>query len=515
MPERVNTPARLEAARSRISDLLKTHAEWFCTLDGGDSQSLSRSELDIAVAYGRLILTSWTEKGSHAWKIFDWDVTSEKLTLRASRRMGAERPLIELVPRAAASAIALTVKTARQRRSIQLGELACSVLSGGKLERASLSPGARRGQPGRYARILLRQKHQRLAVTGSVAASKASDVDAFLASALLWFKRTSERARTPYIQHLWLVVEPDLIKPLSQRIALLRQSLREAIAVFEVDQQLTEMNLVNVPEREDLWKRKLARFPPVPAGESSKISQRLIQLACEAGNDAIDVVAARHGETIRYFGLPFARVRRVMETERLWFGVESIHRRLLDEKTDNQWRNLLNELLEHRTANASDRHHALYRSAAEAWLESLLRRDINSLDPGLIIAPLHAQFRTARGGVLGVRPIDLLALRQDGRLVVIELKVAEAREHVLQGVDYWQRVEAHRRRGHIARAKLFGDRKISNESPLVYLVAPTLRVHPGFSSLARSIDADIEIYRFDINENWRAGVRVMRRLRVN
>jgi hypothetical protein len=117
--------------------------------------------------------------------------------------------------------------------------------------------------------------------------------------------------------------------------------------------------------------------------------------------------------------------------------------------------------------------------------------------------------------VLGVRPVDLLALRQDGRLAVIELKVAEAREHVLQGVDYWQRVEAHRRRGHITRAKLFGDRKISNESPLVYLVSPTLRVHPAFTALARSIDPDIEIYRFDINEDWRAGVRVMRRMRVN
>jgi hypothetical protein len=175
----------------------------------------------------------------------------------------------------------------------------------------------------------------------------------------------------------------------------------------------------------------------------------------------------------------------------------------------------LTELLTHRTVQASDHHHALYRNAAEAWLESLLRRDITRLDPGLIIAPLHAQFRTARGGVLGVRPVDLLALRQDGRLVVIELKVAEAREHVLQGVDYWQRVEAHRRRGHITRAKLFGDRRISNESPLVYLVAPTLRVHPAFTALARSIDPDIEIYRFDINEDWRAGVRVMRRMRVN
>jgi len=127
-------------------------------------------------------------------------------------------------------------------------------------------------------------------------------------------------------------------------------------------------------------------------------------------------------------------------------------------------------------------------------------------------APLHAQFRIARGVTASVRPVDLLALRHDGRLAVIELKVSESREHVLQGADCWQRVEAHRRRGHIARAKLFGDRKISNEPPLIYLVAPTLRVHPAFNTLARSIAADIEIYRFDINEDWRAGIRVMRRV---
>ncbi|MGH9957466.1 MAG: hypothetical protein ACREBC_10105, partial [Pyrinomonadaceae bacterium] len=109
----------------------------------------------------------------------------------------------------------------------------------------------------------------------------------------------------------------------------------------------------------------------------------------------------------------------------------------------------------------------------------------------------------------------LLALRRDGRLVVIELKVSEDREHVFQGADYWQRVEAHRRRGHIWQARLFGERRIGSESPLVYLVAPTLRVHPSFQTLARLIDPNIEMYRFDINEDWRAGVRVMRRMRVN
>ena len=249
MFQRLNTPALIQSAHAKIADLLVAHAEWFCTLNDGDSQPLLRSELDISVAYGRLILTSWTEKGSRSWKVFAWEWTGGKLLLQASRRMGAERPVIELVPRAAASAIALTVKAARQQRAELLGHLASSTLPGARLERASLSPGARRGQPGRYARIVLRHRHQRIAVTGSVASSRASDADAFLSAALIWFKRTSERARPPYIQQLWLAVESELVKPILQRVVLLRQSLQEALAVYEVDRQFTTMTLMETPTR--------------------------------------------------------------------------------------------------------------------------------------------------------------------------------------------------------------------------------------------------------------------------
>jgi hypothetical protein len=307
------------------------------------------------------------------------------------------------------------------------------------------------------------------------------------------------------------VVSAESLKATTDRLALLRKSLRDSIRILIVDENLSQLSQNECPERYELWKKKLARFPPVPAANLTPFISSVMEIA----PDAIDVVHARHGETLRYFGLPFARVRSLLGTERLWFGVDGAHRRMLDDSTNDAWCNLISDLCAYRSAAATDRRHALYRSASEAWLESLLRKDITKLDPGLIIAPLHAQFRTARGGKLGVRPIDMLALRQDGRLAVIELKVAEDREHVLQAADYWRRVEAHRRRGHIAKAKLFGERRIRDGSPLVYLVAPTLRVHPSFSTLARCIDNDVEIYRFDINEDWRSGVRVMRRLRVN
>src|SRR5689334_13665147 len=501
----------LEFACRQIAELFRAHAEWLFVPSEGSPQSLRRDELEVAVAHGKLVFSCWTENGNRWWHILRWHWTGQLLELETSRRLGRERALMQLVPRASAKHMTVMIRAARELRCARLGQLAVAVEAHTKIERLSLSRGTKPGQPGRYAQILLLQRRERIAVTGPIVPSHPAVVDAFLSSSLLWLRRTSNRRQPPYVEQFWLIVTPELLKPLLYRVALLRSSLRDIIRIFTVDDELTSLTEERCPDKQELWKQKLARFPPVAAATNSELSEAIIAEAPEA----IDVVHARHGETLRYFGLPFARVRSLLGREKLWFGIDRAHRRLLDESTWNEWQELLDDLREHRSATAVDHRHAFYRAAPEAWLESLLRRDITKLDPGLIIAPLHAQFRTARGAKLGTRPIDLLALRQDGRLVVIELKVSEDREHVLQGADYWRRVEAHRRRGHIAKAKLFGDRTISDESPLVYLVAPTLRVHPAFQTLAQCISADIEIYRFDINEDWRSGVRVMRRMRVN
>ena len=512
MFERLTSLASAEAARARIADLFRQYAEWFCTAGRGETYALGRDEMDLSTAHGRLMFSCWTEKGNRSWRILGWEWNGQTLLMQASRRLGAELPLIELVPRAPALAVAATIRAARQLRCEKLARLASATQPQTRIERCALNRGTRPGQPGRYGRIILNRISARIAVSGPVVASQPASVDAFLSSTLLWFKRTAERtAKPPYIEQLWLVVSDELLKPLLYRVALLREGLRDQIRVFVADKDLSKLTPAKLLKRHELWKKKLASFPPVPAATITMQTSAIIA----AAPDAIDVVHSRHGETLRYFGLPFARVRTLLGVEKIWFGLDRTHRRLLDDSTQREWENLLHDLCVYRSAFAIDHSHAFYRSAAEAWLESLLRRDITKLDPGLIIAPLHAQFRTARGSKLGIRPIDLLALRQDGRLVVIELKVYEDREHVLQGADYWRRVEAHRRRGHIARAKLFGDLQIRYEPPLVYLVAPMLRVHPSFRRLAQCIANDIEMYRLDINEDWRAGVRVMRRERVN
>jgi len=494
-----------------IQELIDLYKEWFVLENGRARLAIGTHEFEFSSAYGRLMFSCWTEAGSRTWRIAAWNWTGERLVLQARRRMGAEVATIELVPRASARALIETVTAARQARCDHLAQVVNEHLRGSSIERAILSPGMRRDQPGRYARIVLRLPHERIAVTAIVAQSDARNADSLFSSALLWLNRLLASPKRPAINRLLMVVERNLLEAARQRHVLLSESLRQRTELLEIDDEWQTVESTRLWERKNLWRKRLSRFPsPI----EDRMTDRVSEIIARAPH-AIDVAASRHGQTLRYHGLPFARVRRVMDRDRIWFGIEGSRRRSLDEYHERDWAKLFRDLETYRNESCRDRRHWFYRAAGEAWLESILRRDISKLDPGLIVAPLHAQFRTSHGGPTGARPIDLLALRHDGRLVVIELKVNEDREHVFQGVDYWRRVEAHRRRGHISSAKLFAEREISDESPLVYLVAPTLRFHPSFRTLAKTIAPDIEVYRFDINEDWRADVRVVRRERVN
>ena len=90
----------------------------------------------------------------------------------------------------------------------------------------------------------------------------------------------------------------------------------------------------------------------------------------------------------------------------------------------------------------------------------------------------------------GDRFIDLLGIHADGQLVVIELKVGEEAELPFQGLDYWLRVEWHRKREDFTRRGYFRGLAIKDAPALVYLVAPRLRFHRNFSALAASIARD-------------------------
>ncbi|HEX8746920.1 MAG TPA: hypothetical protein VF717_06945 [Pyrinomonadaceae bacterium] len=498
------------AAADEIRAIVAAHPEWLYVRDGRKTASARRSELDFRAEHHSLIFYCLSDEGAQIWRISAWALSGGKLLFEARRGAGRESARLELIPRISASELAEEVSATRRSRCAQLAQLTCAHLPGATIERASLSAGAGFNQPGPFARILLKHRRSRIAVTGIMAEAQASRVDALLSSTLVWFLRLRETSRAPLKIKLWIAVEKPCVEALRQRAALLCPDLISAISLYELAPDCSSLTPVVKYELEELLSSRPPRIGSFRV-EPCETAERIMALA----PGAIDAVRARRGETLRFHGLPFARVRRVLNQERVWFGLDASKRRLLEDGATEDWEKLLSDLIEHRSTAAAARHHALYSRAPEAWLESILRRDITRLDPGLRLAPLHAQFRAAQTKMAGARPVDLLALRQDGRLAVIELKVSEDREHVLQGADYWRRVETYRRQGAITRARLFDDARISDEPPLVYLVAPALSFHSSFRRLARSLRTEIELYRFDLNEDWRAGVRVIRRERVN
>ena len=471
----------------------------------GRGVEVRRGEWELRVAGGALVLTYLDEGGARAWRVCAWRTEGESLLLEAIGRACARRTLLRLVPRAPVASAREVVAEARRAECRRLAALVCRA-TGARLERATLSAGARRGEPGRWARVLFRRGGVRLAATAPVVQAGAEEAESFLASALLWLARLGEGAGAG-IGGLWLIAPPKLAAAVRERVPLLRATLRALVEVYEPD-EACGLRHTSAPTLAEL----LAAPAPRPARVAPEALTELAARVVAHAPDAIDCVRSRKGETLRYHGLPFARVRRVAGREHVWFGVEGRSRRVLSDEGDAEdFAKLLAELAAHRRAAAPDRRHALYRAAPEAWLEALLRRDVTRLDPGLRLAPLHAQFRAPRAGAGAARPLDLLALRRDGRLVVVELKVSEDAALALQGADYWRRVESQRLRGDIARARLFGDAEISDDPPLVYLAAPLLRFHRSFQTLARTVTSEIEMYRFDLNEDWRTGVRVARR----
>ncbi|HEV7893631.1 MAG TPA: hypothetical protein VGP08_23655 [Pyrinomonadaceae bacterium] len=540
---RIMTADEAEGARRVIAARLEAAGELFlCEGRARRRVELRAGEWELTASASSLVFSYWGDAGVRAWRVGAWRFEGDVLLLEATRRMGAERATLELVPRARVATAREVVADARrsecERVAAKLFEHAESLRACAKLERAWVSAGARRGEPGRWARVLLILGRERVAATAPVVAARADDAESFLASALLWLARLDERqTRATRPSPLWLAAPRPLAEVLRDRLPLLREHLRERVSVLELDgaepnaarSNAAESNnaesndvksndfesndreralaTLHAPDLEELLREPVQRLLHLPSKPFSELTESVVALA----PDEIDAVRTRRGETLRFRGLTFARVRSVAGREQLWFGVEGARRRTpLDESNAHDLLKLVEELREHRRADPPDRRHALYRAAHEAWLESLLRRDVTRLDPGLRLAPLHAQFRASRAGSPAARPVDLLALRHDGRLVVIELKVSEDAALALQGADYWRRVEAHRRQGNITRARLFGDVEIADEPALLYLAAPMLRFHRSFHTLARTLRPDIETYRLDLNEDWRAGVRVVR-----
>ena len=148
-----------------------------------------------------------------------------------------------------------------------------------------------------------------------------------------------------------------------------------------------------------------------------------------------------------------------------------------------------------------------FRLAPERWLETLITRDVRVIDERLDGRFVYSQVPAFAASDRAM--LDVLTCTLDGRLAILELKANEDIHLPLQGLDYWARVRWHQQHGDFARNGYFAGRELSSAPPLLFLVAPALRVHPATDVLLRYLSPRIEWTLVQMDERWRDGVRVV------
>jgi hypothetical protein len=498
----------LENFKHELRARLDAQNEWLLIHASGKSFALRNAEIELESSGDKLLFGFLDDNGFQTWRISDCVFIAGEIQLRLSRNFGRETEKIRLVARVAAKDLRENLELARLEKANIIAAIIKESCARTKLVSVKLNE-----ENGRFAHIIFSDSANRqIAALADV--SDALTPETLLSTAILWLAKLENRRKKP-IETVWILSDKRQAKKLQKLHALLRKDWKSKIYIKQIFRENAETQksgetqketgLIDLPklEIEQLWREKQKEIKTIEIAQTSETAAAIVGLA----PSEIDVVRSRHGETARFYGLPFARVRRVFDREKIWFGVEK-DRAILKENNRKDFAGLVENLQIYRRSDSPNKRHAFFHLAPEAWLEAVLRKNVKLLDANLVLSPVYPQFRA------GHERIDLLALRKDGRLIVIELKVAPDREMIFQAADYWRKIERQRRAGNLQKARVFGDLEIADRPTIVYLVAPTLSYHRDFEFFSSTIAPEIEIHRFNLAENWREDFKVLERRKI-
>ncbi|HZD94455.1 MAG TPA: hypothetical protein VE133_09385, partial [Candidatus Sulfotelmatobacter sp.] len=361
-----------------------------------------------------------------------------------------------------------------------------------------------------YSRGLLRKGHRTLAVLGVNQQETQSAVDAALTFGLLWLQACREReAGRSVVEGLRLYVPPGSSATLQLRLAHLDRNAAK-LELIELDERGESPELIDCSDHGNINTR-LVRCPESTQARSrfSPAISKVLALAPEAEVTVISPTEI----AFRLHGLEFARVRLAnmpgtfQTQEEMIFGPPGYETRLREE-TGPAFAEFISTVVSARSTQG-DHRDPLWRMYPERWLESLVFKNVAAVDSRLNCVHVYSQVPAFSASDRAM--IDVLTCTTEGRLAVLELKADEDIHLPLQGLDYWARVLWHQSRGEFQKHGYFPGLQLSARPPLLFLVAPSLRVHPAVDTLLRYFSPQIEWVLVGVDERWREGVRVIYR----
>jgi hypothetical protein len=460
----------------------------------------------VEISFGKLVLACWGEGWSHSWRVTACEWRNQNLHLHCTKRMGSAQAVLLLQRAPLIDSCAET----RAEFAEKIAGLIEMNLRGYRVEQVIHRGDEVRHFSGIRARLILKARGSTVAGIALSERESQDNIDATLGEGLLWLEELRRRGRK--VRRLAVLVPCGKASTIACRLTCLRFR-GAAIGLYEIDESAKQINPVAAFEQADLadhLQRAARRAEWAKPHRPSAEALALIEQARQLAPEALETRQRSGWIHLAIRGLSFARVslhKAVVE-----FGLHP-PRKKLTQANRQEFAALIRRINSTRQADADNRGDPIFRAQAEGWLESVVRQKISLLDPGLDPRFLYSQVPAYRGEQRAF--IDLLAVTRRGRLVIMELKVSEDAELPFQGLDYWLRIDWHRRRGDFERRGYFKGLGLSDEAPLIYLVAPLFRFHATTKLLAATIAREAPVYRIGINEDWRKDLRVLLSERLN
>jgi hypothetical protein len=477
--------------------------------DGEVLFDLGEARYSVSSESGKCVLHFWSHERNCVRRVIDAEVKGAMLRLTV-QRLGKPRPTHIEIWRNRDRRSPSTKRTQRATYERQLEKLLLRHFPGFSVTRPKSSMDLERSFGPMYARGILQKGMSVYAVLGVNDDELQASVDGALTIGLLWLDYLREReAGRKHVAGLKLFVPTKRSDIVRERMA----HLNRAAASFE----LHEFN-----QRDDTLER-------IDTGDRGNIDTHLVHCVNQEGAldrfsgqigrirqfaPECDVIVVSPSEiSFRMFGLEFAHARisgSIHSSPEIVFGVGPTET-VLSPESEDLFREIVRRLLQSRRQGTPRPGDPLWRLAPERWLESLVVQDVSAIDHHLDTNWTYSQVPAFTASDRAM--IDVLTATKDGRLAVLELKADEDLHLPMQGLDYWARVKWHQARKEFQKFGYFGGLELSEQPPLLYLVAPALRIHPTTDKLLRYFSPEIEWQLVAVNEGWREEIEVVFRKR--
>jgi hypothetical protein len=478
--------------------------------DGQVLFDLESAQYSVSSEKDRCLLHLWSQERNMVRQVLAAEEKHGTLTVTV-RRFAQARPIKLEICRDRERRLPTVLKTARSRYARLLERVLHRAAPDWALDKARLSTtmDLERSFSPVYARGLLRKGHSAFAVLGVNQQETQAAIDASLTFGLLWLQSCREQeAGRCVVEGLRIFVPPRSSATLQIRLAHLDHAAK--LQLFTLDERDESLEPVDYSDHGNVNTR-LVRCPDSSQARS-RFAGAIAKVLALAPQAEVAVLSSTE-VAFRLHGLEFARARAAnvpgsfRVEEELVFGTSGYETRLTTE-TETALREFVTTLVEARNPHG-DRRDPLWRMYPERWLESLVFRNVATVDSRL--DPAHVYSQVPAFSASDRAMIDVLTSTRDGRLAVVELKADEDIHLPLQGLDYWARVVWHHGRGEFQQHGYFPGIQLSPRPPLLLLVAPSLRVHPAADTLLRYFSPAIDWMLVGVDERWREGLSVIYR----